>query len=265
MRIRVHRSTRNVHEFWIGGRWHMDNLHSSAYWHMLGVLRLGYRHIYAVVFQCHSSETHQGCSGETCPVRVPRHSYQSHDSGEARGGAPPCAHPDTDFGLPHCGMPPVHHLCLCWGQLIQSLCGLFGQSKPGVRWWGGAFASGWDTGQTSILWTGVTLAYLILYIDSQMWGLLILVMQAIMTLFWDIFREHILLYYWLSVYGSKPQSLVLLFYWFCLWMCYQSTLGSVVETVAKTWKLSWDFEYFLKSINNNDTAITIFYFLTQIV
>lgn len=108
-------------------------------------------------FQRHSPETNQGCSRETYPVRISRYSCQSHHPGEARGGAPPCTHPHTDFGLLHCGVALVLNLCLYWRQLIQSICGLTGQSKPGVRHWGGAFASGWDPGHTSTLWTEVKL------------------------------------------------------------------------------------------------------------
>lgn len=77
------------------------------------------------------SETHQGCSRETCPVRVPGHSNQSHDPGETRGGPPPCARPHTDFSLPHRGGSSIPHLCSCWGQLLQFINVPPGHSEPG--------------------------------------------------------------------------------------------------------------------------------------
>lgn len=39
--------------------------------HMVKVLRLNYKDVYSIVFQRHSTETHQGCRTETCPVFLP--------------------------------------------------------------------------------------------------------------------------------------------------------------------------------------------------
>lgn len=155
--------------------------------------------MYPFIFQCYSSETHQGCSRETYPIRVPRHSYQSHNPGETRGGAPPCARPYTDFSLPHCGGSSVPHQCFCWGQFIQFIDGLTGQSEPGVRQWGEALASSWDTGHTSALRTGVTL---FCFFNPLHWftG----VMSSGSTYYFKYFCFVLIVF--VRLYRSKPRS-----------------------------------------------------------
>lgn len=79
--------------------------------HMVKVLRLNYKDVYSIVFQRHSTETHQGCRTETCPVFLPWQSCESHDPAETGGGALSCTHSHTDFSFHNCSMCPVPYLC----------------------------------------------------------------------------------------------------------------------------------------------------------